>query len=82
MKKFLSLLLVCVIFTAALIACGEQTEQKATDEVASQAPTDAPKADATKAEEEGGCGSTVALSALAVVPMIGAAVVLGKKKED
>ena len=42
MKKFLSLLLVCVIFTAALIACGEQTEQKATDEVASQAPTDAP----------------------------------------
>ena len=48
------------------------------------APTDAPKADATTkaAEKEKGCGSTVALSALAIVPMLGAAVVFGKKKED
>lgn len=30
--------------------------------------------------EESGCGSTIALSALALVPMLGAAVVFGKKK--
>ena len=48
-----------------------------------EAPTNAPKADATTAaEKEKGCGSTVALSALAIVPMLGAAVVFGKKKED
>ena len=46
------------------------------------APTDAPKADATTAAKEKGCGSTVALSALAILPMLGAAVVFGKKKED
>ena len=45
--------------------------------------TEAPAATTTAAPaDEGGCGSTIALSALAIVPMIGAAVVLGKKKED
>ena len=37
--------------------------------------------DATTAEKSG-CGSTIALSALALVPMLGAAVVFGKKRED
>ena len=47
------------------------------------APTDAPVATTTAApKDEGGCGGTIALSALALVPMLGAAVVFGKKKED
>ena len=49
------------------------------------AGTDAPvattAAPATTAAEKG-CGGTIALSALALVPMLGAAVVFGKKKED
>lgn len=55
-----------------------------TTEAPTEAPTDAPKTDTTTkaAEKEKGCGSTVALSALAIVPMLGAAVVFGKKKED
>ena len=36
----------------------------------------------TAAEATKGCGSTVALTTLALVPMLGAAVVFGKKKED
>ena len=51
-----------------------------TEAPATQAPTQAPAA--TTAAEEGGCGGTIALSALALVPMLGAAVVIGKKKED
>ena len=49
-------------------------------EAPTKAPTDAPATEAPA--DEGGCGSTVALSALAIVPMLGAAVVFGKKKED
>ncbi len=37
---------------------------------------------AATTEKASGCGSTVALSALALVPMLGAAVVFGKKRED
>ena len=37
---------------------------------------------ATTQAEQSGCGSTVALTALALIPMIGAAVVFGKKRED
>ena len=56
---------------------------------AAKTTTAAPAADATTAAPaaattaaKGGCGSTVALSALALVPMLGAAVVFGKKRED
>ena len=43
--------------------------------IVADATTEAPKADK-------GCGSAIALSALALVPMLGAAVVFGKKKEN
>ena len=49
------------------------------------ATTDAPTvttAEATAVATTKGCKSTVALTALALVPMLGAAVVFGKKKED
>ena len=51
-----------------------------TTTAAVDATTAAPAA--TTAEAKSGCGSTVALSALALVPMLGAAVVFGKKRED
>jgi hypothetical protein len=54
---------------------------KAATTVAANATTAAAAA-ATTAAEKSGCGSTVALSALALVPMLGAAVVFGKKRED
>ena len=46
------------------------------------ATTVADAAATTAAEAAKGCKSTVALSALALVPMLGAAVVFGKKRED
>ena len=57
-----------------------ETEAPETEAPATSAPvTDAPVTDATV--EEDGCGSSIALSALAVVGIIGTAVVI-KKKED
>ena len=56
------------------------TAAKTTTAAVADATTAAPAA--TTAEEKSGCGSTVALSALALVPMLGAAVVFGKKRED
>ena len=56
------------------------TAAKTTTAAAGDATTAAPAAATTAAK--GGCGSTVALSALALVPMLGAAVVFGKKRED
>ena len=54
--------------------------------ITTAAPTDAPVATTTVAPAttapKDGCGSTVALSALALIPMLGAAVVFGKKRED
>ena len=52
------------------------TEAPTDDDTA--APTD--KAEDTTAEAKGGCKST--LCGLAVLPVVGAAVILGKKKED
>ena len=53
-----------------------------TDPVETESDTESDtKATETEPEEEGGCGSSIALSALAVVGVIGTAVVL-KKKED
>ncbi len=46
------------------------------------AATTAPAAATTAAPKKEGCGGTIALTALALVPMLGAAVVFGKKKED
>ena len=43
--------------------------------------TETPAVSTTVAEEKG-CGGTVALAALAIVPMIGTAVVIGKRKES
>ena len=55
---------------------GDETDAPATD-----APeTEAPKADETEAKK-GGCGSSIALSALAVIGVVGTALVI-KKKED
>jgi hypothetical protein len=56
------------------------TAPKTTTAAVADATTAAPAA--TTAEAKSGCGSTVALSALALVPMLGAAVVFGKKRED
>ena len=56
------------------------TAAKTTTAAVADATTAAPAA--TTAEAKSGCGSTVALSALALVPMLGAAVVFGKKKEN
>ena len=61
-----------------------------TTKPADKGTTAAPTADATtvapaattEAPKKDGCGGTIALSALALVPMLGAAVVFGKKKED
>ena len=55
---------------------------KAATTVAATTVADASAAATTAAEAKKGCGSTVALSALALVPMLGAAVVFGKKRED
>ena len=55
---------------------------KAATTVAATTVADATAAATTAAEAKKGCGSTVALSALALVPMLGAAVVFGKKRED
>ena len=58
-----------------------ETDAPATDAPATEAPaTDAPATEAPK-EDKGGCGSSVALSALAIVGVIGTALVI-KKKED
>ena len=58
-----------------------ETDAPATDAPATDAPaTDAPATEAPK-EDKGGCGSSVALSALAIVGVIGTALVI-KKKED
>jgi hypothetical protein len=57
------------------------TTAKATTAAATDAPAATTAAPATT-EAEKGCGGTIALSALALVPMLGAAVVFGKKKED
>ena len=55
---------------------GDETDAPATD-----APeTDAPAGDETEAKK-GGCGSSIALSALAVIGVVGTALVI-KKKED
>ena len=55
------------------------TDAPETDAPETEAPTDDDKKD--DEEEEGGCGSSVALSALAIVSVIGTALVI-KKKED
>jgi hypothetical protein len=55
---------------------------KAATTVAATTVADATAAATTAADAKKGCGSTVALSALALVPMLGAAVVFGKKRED
>ena len=66
--KVLALMLVlCLMFTACAAPAADATT------VAPAATTAAPKK---------GCGGTIALTALALVPMLGAAVVFGKKKED
>ena len=67
--------------TAATTTAKPVTTKAATTTAAATtaAATNAPAA--TTAAEKG-CGSTVALSALALVPMLGAAVVFGKKRED
>ena len=43
--------------------------------------TNAPAA-TTAENAKKGCGATVALSAIALLPMLSAAVILGKKRED
>ena len=53
---------------------GEETEAPATQAPATQAPATTPAP-----EKKGGCGSSVALSALAIVGVIGTAVVLKKR---
>ncbi len=60
------------------------TTTKPADNGTTAAPTDAATTAAatTEAPKKEGCGGTIALSALALVPMLGAAVVFGKKKED
>ena len=62
---------------------GNETDAPATDAPATDAPeTEKPTDDKKDDEEEkGGCGSSVALSALAIVGVIGTALVI-KKKED
>ena len=55
------------------------TDAPETDAPATEAPTDDDKKD--DEEEKDGCGSSVALSALAIVSVIGTALVI-KKKED
>ena len=60
------------------------TEAPTTEAPTTAAPTTATPTTATPttAAEEKGCNNTIALSALAIVPMLGAAVVFGKKRED
>ncbi len=60
------------------------TTTKPADDGTTAAPTDAATTAAatTEAPKKEGCGGTIALTALALVPMLGAAVVFGKKKED
>ena len=62
---------------------GNETDAPATDAPATEAPeTEKPTDDKKDDEKEkGGCGSSVALSALAIVGVIGTALVI-KKKED
>ena len=56
------------------------TQAPAGDDTTDAPATDAPATEAPK-EDKGGCGSSVALSALAIVGVIGTALVI-KKKED
>ena len=60
------------------------TEAPTTEAPTTEAPTTAAPTTVTPttAAEEKGCNNTIALSALAIVPMLGAAVVFGKKRED
>ena len=58
------------------------TKAATTKAATTVANAEATTAATTAAEAKKGCGSTVALSALALVPMLGAAVVFGKKRED
>ena len=67
--------------TAAPTTTAAATTKAATT-VAATTVADATAAATTAAEATKGCKSTVALSALALVPMLGAAVVFGKKRED
>lgn len=63
--------------TKPVIAPKATTTANVTDEATTNAPA------ATTAENaKKGCGATVALSALALLPMLGAAVVLEKKKDN
>ena len=78
------------VVTTAKATTAKATTAKATTAAATTAAgadaTTAANAEATTAAAttaaEKGCGGTIALSALALVPMLGAAVVFGKKKED
>ena len=70
--------------TEAPTTAAPTTEAPTTKAPTTVAPTTkAPATEApTTAAEDKGCNNTIALSALAVVPMMAAAVVFGKKKED
>ena len=65
--------------TAAPTTAAPTTKAPTTVAPTTAAPTTAAP---TTAAEDKGCNNTIALSALAVVPMMAAAVVFGKKKED
>ena len=69
--------------TTKAATTAKATTAKATTAVATTAAAaEATTAAATTAAAEKGCGGTIALTALALVPMLGAAVVIGKKKEN
>ena len=58
------------------------TKAQTTTAAATTAAPAATTAEATAVATTKGCGSTVALTAIALVPMLGAAVVFGKKREN
>ena len=75
MKKILALLL-ALVMVMSLAACGS-SEAPATE--APEAPaTDAPATEAPTTEAEGGCGSVIGFSVIAVLAAAAAAVALKK----
>ena len=75
MKKIIALLLVLAM-ALSLVACGGNTTP-ATDAPVVDA-TDAPATEAPTTEAEGGCGSVIGFSVIAVLAAAAAAVALKK----
>ena len=79
MKRFLAVFLTIIVCASLFVGCNNETPPAGEDTVdTSGSATDAPATDAPTEPAEGGCGSVIGFSAIAVLAAAAAAVALKK----